>query len=145
MVEVERWVATLNRAVNLIPFCVFPNDIISEMQRKYLFEVEHILKDMNGAICVFVYLFFWILVSLHFVDLRNSEAYSELLSAFWALENELLSVLVFLFVEDNVVIAFRASYSFHFLFLLFLLFFECFYVYMYVFLHACVKVKRMMA
>ena len=75
--------------------------------------MEDVLYDCYIAVFVALGILFGRVLLLCIAQLGNANAYAELLAALWALEHERLSVGIFLFVECDVVVTFRASYSFH--------------------------------
>ena len=117
MVDVDARVVGLDSAVHSAVLHVASDGVDTHLQGNYLLVVD---------IAVFVALgvLFGRVLLLCLAQLGNAYAYAELLAALWALEHKRLSVGIFLLVECDVVVTFRASYSFHLLFVV--LFYFCY-------------------
>lgn len=124
MVDVDARVVGLDSAVHSAVLHVASDGVDAHLQGNHLLVVEHVLDDRDIAVFVALGVLFWRVFLLCLAQLGNAYAYAELLAALWALEHKRLSVGIFLLVECDVVVTFRASYSFHLLFVV--LFYFCY-------------------
>lgn len=124
MVDVDARVVGLDGAVNSAILHVASDGVDTHLQGNHLFVVEHVLDDRDVSVFVALGVLFGRVFLMCLAQLGNSYAYAELLAALRALEHKRLSVGIFLLVECDVVVTFRASYSFHLLFVV--LFYFCY-------------------
>lgn len=124
MVDVDARVVGLDGAVHPAVLHVASYGVDAHLQGNHLLVVEHVLDDRDVAVFVALGVLFGRVFLLCLAQLGNAYAYAELLAALWALEHKRLSVGIFLLVECDVVVTFRASYSFHLLFVV--LFYFCY-------------------
>lgn len=124
MVDVDARVVGLDSAVHSAVLHVASDGVDTHLQGNYLLVVEHVLDDRDIAVFVALGVLFWRVFLLCLAQLGNAYAYAELLAALRTLEHKRLSVGIFLLIECDVVVTFRASYSFHLLFVV--LFYFCY-------------------
>ena len=124
MVDVDARGVGLDSAVNSAVLQEASAGVDPQLQGNYLLVVEHVLDDRDIAVFVAIGVLFGRVLLLCLAQFGNAYAYAELLAALWALEHKRLSVGIFLLVECDVVVTFRASYSFHLLFVV--LFYFCY-------------------
>ena len=115
MVDVDARVVGLDSAVHSAVLHVASDGVDAHLHGNHLLVVEHVLDDRDIAVFVALGVLFWRVFLLCLAQLGNAYAYAELLAALRALEHKRLSVGIFLLVECDVVVTFRASYSFHLL------------------------------
>ena len=124
MVDVDARVVGLDSAVHSAVLHVASDGVDTHLQGNYLLVVEHVLDDRDIAVFVALGIIFGRVLLLCLAQLGNAYAYAELIAALRTLEHKRLSVGIFLLVECDVVVTFRASYSFHLLFVV--LFYFCY-------------------
>ena len=113
MVDVDARVVGLDGAVDAAVLHVASYGVDAHLKGYGLLVVEDVLYDSYIAVFVALGILFGRVLLLCLAQFGNANAYAELLAALWALEHERLSVGIFLLVECDVVVTFRASYSFH--------------------------------
>lgn len=103
----------LEGAVNLVALHIAADDVVAHLERQVLLVVEHILYHGQVAVAMVGNVLVWIVLFLGIFQLRYPNADAELLATFRALKYQRLTFVVSLFIEDDVVITLRTTYSFH--------------------------------
>ena len=83
------------------------------MQRDYLFVVEDVFDDDDGAVAAFVGLFVRSVLSLDVPQLGDSQSNAKLFATIRTLKDQRLAVIIFRFIKSYEVVTFGAAYSFH--------------------------------
>ena len=110
---VNAWVVCFDRGVDFAAFHVAPDDIVAHLQGNHLLVVEYVFDDdYCPDIAVFEVLFDFFFF-LQCTELRHTDTNCELLPALRTFENERLAVFIISLIESYVVVALRASDSFH--------------------------------
>ena len=113
MGHVNAGLVGLDRAIDATAFHVSPDDVLSKVQRDDLFIMKNIFNDDDRTHPVLIGILVRMLVALQVAKLRNVDADAELLATLRANESQYLSRFVLGLVENDVVVALRASYSLH--------------------------------
>ena len=113
MVQVDAGIHCLEGAVGRITLLVAAYNVVAHPQGNDLFVVEDVLNDDDGTATLFIGLLVGMVILLTVVELAHTDADAELLAAIRTFEYQRLACFILGLIKDDVLVAFRTSYSFH--------------------------------
>ena len=109
MVQIDTGINGLKGTIGRIAFLVSADDVISHTERDDLFEVEDVLNDYNGSATLFV----GILILLTLTEFADTYTDAKLLATVRTFEDQRLAFRILCLIKGDVLVTFRAAYSFH--------------------------------
>ena len=113
MIAVHAHVRSFDGDLHRIAHTAAANDVVALLQRKYLFEAEHVLDDCDAAERILVFPFVHLFLLARGLCLELAEADGELFLAMFADKDQGLAFAVLGFVKSQVVLALGTTDTFH--------------------------------
>ena len=113
MEHVNTGIHRFNGRVGLAAFHIPAYRVVTHFERNNLLEMEDILDDDDGAVCVVITMLVESLLFLSVAKLRDPHTNTELLMAVRAFEDQCLTIVVSCLVECDELVTLGASHSFH--------------------------------